>query len=101
VRLRQLGMDEPTVTTDRTAFRGDADAGIEEAPLRFDPDLFDPEKCVIEDGVIDDSIAEETETYILLSTCNEEREKIFDDGRAVYLPASGGEYWSYRIETWE
>ena len=99
VRLRQIGLSAPTIFTDLEAFRQGANASIEEIPMHIDPALFDPTTCVVEDGVIYDSISEETADYILLSTCNGDREKIFDDGRSVYLPATGGEYWSYRIET--
>jgi hypothetical protein len=101
LRLRQIGLNEPTIFTDFKAFRESAEARIEEVPLQIDPGLFDPATCVIKGGIIYDAISEETAEYILLSTCNGDREKIFNDGRAVYLPASGGEYWSYRIETLE
>jgi hypothetical protein len=50
--------------------------------------------------VIYDSVEEETDEYILLATCNGDKEKIFSDGRSVYMPANGGEYWAYRIESW-
>ena len=69
-----------------------------ETPYSPDTTLFDPEKCVIQDGVIYDAIIEITDTYILLNSCNGDREKIFSNGRSAYLPASGGEYYSYRVE---
>ena len=69
-----------------------------ETPYTPDTTLFDPKKCVIQDGVIYDAIIEITGTYILLATCNGDREKIFSNGTSVYLPASGGEYYSYRVE---
>jgi len=69
-----------------------------EAPMHIDDKLFSPGVCNIKDGIIYDSITEETETYILLSTCNGDKEKIFANGVSVYLPASGGEAYSYRIE---
>lgn len=97
VRLRQRGMGDPTIFTDESAFRKAAD-GVEELPLKIDTGMFDPTTCVTEGGVIYDSISEVTGEYILLTTCDGDREKIFNDGRTVYLPASGGEYWSYRIE---
>ena len=31
---------------------------------------------------------------------NSSDEKIFSDGRSVYLPAGGGEFWAYRVESW-
>jgi len=69
-----------------------------ETPYSPDTTLFDPKKCVIQDGVIYDAIIEITDTCILLATCNGDREKIFSNGKSVYLPASGGEYYSYRVE---
>jgi hypothetical protein len=69
--------------------------------LKYDPALFQPGSCNIVSGVIYDSVTEETDNYILLSTCNGDKEKIFSDGRSVYLPASGGEHWATRIETFK
>jgi hypothetical protein len=73
-----------------------SDSGL--APLEYDPTLFKPGTCNIVGGVIYDSVTEVTDDYILLSTCNGDREKIYSDGRSAYLPAGGGEYWSVRIE---
>lgn len=70
-----------------------------EIPLQIDTTLFAPNTCNIEDGIIYDSITEETDEYILLATCNGDYEKIFSNGRAAYLPAGGGEFYSVRIET--
>ena len=61
---------------------------------------FQPGKCNIHEGIIYDSLAEETDDYILLATCNGDKEKIFSDGRSVYMPADGGEFWAHRIEAW-
>jgi hypothetical protein len=69
--------------------------------LEFDPTLFQPGTCNIADGVIYDSVTEVTDNYILLATCNGDKEKIFSDGRSVYLPAEGGEYWANRIEVFK
>lgn len=69
-------------------------------PLAVDVTLFEPGTCNVSDGVIYDSVTEVTDEYILLSTCNGDREKIFSDGRSVYLPAGGGEFWAKRIESW-
>ncbi len=69
-----------------------------ETPYSPDTTLFDPKKCVIQDGVIYDAIIEITDTYILLATCNGDREKIFSNGKSAYLPAGGGEFYSYRVE---
>jgi hypothetical protein len=69
-----------------------------EAPLIIDTSLFKPGVCNIKDGVIYDAVTEVTDKYILLATCNGDKEKIFSDGRSVYLPADGGEFYSYRVE---
>ncbi len=69
-----------------------------ETPYAPDTTLFDPKTCVIKDGVIYDAIIEATDTYILMISCNGDREKLFSDGKSVYLPADGGEYYSYRVE---
>lgn len=68
--------------------------------FEIDTTQFEPGTCNIHEGIIYDSITEETDQYILLTTCNGDKEKIFSDGRSVYLPASGGEYWAHRIEAW-
>jgi hypothetical protein len=72
------------------------DSGLD--VLEFDPSLFQPGTCNIVNGVIYDSVTEVTDDYILLSTCNGDKEKIFADGRSAYLPAGGGKYWATRIE---
>lgn len=79
-------------------FKNPESAGAETGIPSFNESLFQPGTCTIADGVIYDSITEATDEYILLSTCNGDREKIFSDGRAVYLPSGGGEYWEIRIE---
>ena len=66
--------------------------------MDIDDKLFSPGVCNIVDGIIYDSITEVTDTYILLSTCNGDREKIFANGVSVYLPADGGEAYAFRIE---
>jgi hypothetical protein len=71
-----------------------------EAELDVDMALFQPGTCNIDTGVIYDSVTEATDRYILLATCNGDKEKIFSDGRSVYMPAGGGEFWAYRIESW-
>ena len=72
----------------------------EHALFEIDLTLFEPGSCNIKDGIIYDSVTEESEKFILLSTCNGDKEKIFSDGRSAYLPAGGGEYWATRIEAW-
>lgn len=64
-----------------------------------DTSLFDEKSCVIQDGVIYDAITEATDTYIILATCNGDKIRLMCDGRSAYMPASGGEFWSYRVET--
>jgi hypothetical protein len=70
-----------------------------ETPMEIDTTQFAPGTCNIKDGIIYDSITEITDSYILLTTCNGDREKIFSNGVAVYLPAGGGEHYSYRLES--
>jgi hypothetical protein len=69
-----------------------------ETPMPYDTLLFTPGKCVIEEGVIYDAVTEVTDEYILLATCNGDHEKIFANGVSAYMPASGGEFYSYRVE---
>jgi hypothetical protein len=69
-----------------------------EIPLEIDTTQFAPNTCNIKDGIIYDSITEITKDYILLSTCNGDKEKIFSNGVSVYLPKDGGEFYSLRIE---
>ena len=82
-------------------FKGSTGSGASiESPLELDMTQFQPGACNLHEGIIYDSVTEETGLYILLSTCNGDREKIFSDGRSVYMPASGGEFWARRIESW-
>ena len=69
-----------------------------EIPLEIDTTQFAPNTCNIVDGIIYDSVTEVTDEYILLATCNGDKEKIFSNGTAAYLPAGGGEFFSVRIE---
>lgn len=69
-----------------------------EIPLEIDTTQFAPNTCNIVDGIIYDSVTEVTDEYILLATCNGDKEKIFSNGTAAYLPAGGGEFYSLRIE---
>jgi hypothetical protein len=73
-----------------------------ESQVLFELDMaqFESGKCNIHQGIIYDSVTEETDQYIILATCNGDKEKIFSDGRSAYMPASGGEFWAYRIESW-
>jgi len=60
-----------------------------ELPMNVDTTLFTPDACNIIDGVIYDAVVEVTDEYILLATCNGDKEKIF---------ANGVEFYSYRVE---
>ena len=92
-RYRKAPGGSPTIFSENTLTKEN-----DEKPYAPDTTLFDPKKCVIQDGVIYDAIIEATDTSILLISCNGDREKLFCDGKSVYLPAGGGEYYSYRIE---
>jgi hypothetical protein len=93
LRVRQLP-GQPITFIKENVFR----PGNTEAPMEIDPSLFSPGTCNVKDGIIYDSITEATDTYILLSTCSGDKEKIFSNGVSVYLPAGGGEAYAYRIE---
>ncbi len=69
-----------------------------EIPLEIDTTQFAPNTCNIKDGIIYDSVTEITDDYILISTCNGDREKIFPNGVSIYMPKDGGEFYSMRIE---
>ena len=69
-----------------------------EEKLVIDTTQFSPGTCNIVSGIIYDSITEENDEYILLSSCNGDKIKIFSNGVSVYISASGGEFYSYRIE---
>jgi len=93
MRLRQFPGGDPILFRE-TAFQPDHT----EAPLDIDTTCFNGVSCTIKDGIIYDVIIESTNEYILLATCNGDKEKIFANGVSVYLPAGGGEYYSYRVE---
>lgn len=69
-----------------------------EVPLTIDTNLFTPGTCNVKDGIIYDAVTEATKDYILLATCNGDKEKIYSNGISAYLPAGGGEFYSIRIE---
>ena len=92
LRLRQAPGGESTIFN-RMIFQPDHT----EAPLVMDTTLFTPGSCNIVDGVIYDAVTEVTDDYILISTCNGDKEKIFANGVSVYMPAGGGEFYSYRV----
>jgi hypothetical protein len=84
---------------DLNSFRAEAfKTDSSEIPLVIDSNLFTPGTCNIKDGIIYDAVTEVTDDYILLATCNGDKEKIYSNGISVYLPVGGGEYYSYRIE---
>lgn len=92
LRLRQVPGGEMT-TFNRMVFQPDHT----EAPLVIDTTLFTPGSCNIVDGVIYDAVTEVADDYILISTCNGDKEKIYANGVSVYMPAGGGEFYSYRV----
>jgi hypothetical protein len=71
-----------------------------ETPMSIDTTLFVPGSCTVKGGIIYDAVTEIDDTSILLSTCNGDKERIFHNGRSVYLPADGGAFWSVRVESW-
>jgi len=83
---------------DLTWFKENVLGNNAEIPLEIDSTQFAPNTCNIKDGIIYDSITEIAKDYILLSTCNGDKEKIFSNGVSVYLPKDGGEFYSMRIE---
>ncbi len=93
IRLRKFPGGDMTSFC-QTAFTEDHN----EIPPEVDLSHFDSTSCVIADGVIYDVIVETTEKYILLATCNGDHMKVYNDGRFAYLPAGGGEFWSYQVE---
>jgi len=92
LRVRHMPGGEQT-TFNRAIFQPDHT----ETPMVIDSTLFTPGSCNIVDGVIYDAITEVTDEYILISTCNGDKEKIFSNGVYVYMPEGGGEFYSYRI----
>ena len=69
-----------------------------EMPYSPDTTLFNPNACVVKEGVIYDAVVEVTDSTILIATCNGDKEMLFNNGKSVYMPADGGEFYSYRIE---
>ena len=93
VRLREFPGSQPI------SFREvDFSTDHAEPALVIDTSLFVPGSCTVKEGIIYDAVTEVTDTSILLSTCNGDKEIIYSNGISAYLPASGGEYFSYRIE---
>jgi hypothetical protein len=93
VRLREVPGGDRQMFRE-TAFQSDG----KEGPMVFDSAMFRADACNVVEGVIYDAVMEVTDEYILLATCNGDKEKIFSNGVSVYLPAGGGEFYSYRIE---
>ncbi len=100
VRVRQLPGKALKNFSDFSMYTEGDGGGVEEAQLEIDINKFEAGTCNIVEGVIYDSVTEETSEYIILSTCNGDRVKLFSDGRSLYMPAGGGEHWSYRLESW-
>ena len=70
-----------------------------ETPLIIDESNFKPGQCVQVEGIIYDSVDEVGDDYILMSTCNGDKIKLYRNGISAFLPAGGGEYRSVRIES--
>jgi len=88
------------IASDYSMFSESDTGGIKEAPLQVDMAMFAPDECKVVEGVIYDPVAEETDEYILLSSCNGDQIELFNDGRSLYISSDGSEHWSYRIESW-
>ena len=99
LRVRQSPNQAMRITSDFSMYVENVDNGLSEAPLEIDMTLFKPGACNIVEGVIYDSVTEETSDYILLSSCNGDRIKLFSDGRFLYQSSDGFGSWSYRIES--
>jgi hypothetical protein len=73
----------------------------QELPMTIDQNQFRTKTCHSNNYILYSPVTEITENGITLQMCNGDSEKIFSDGRSVYLPAGGGEIWSYRIEKFQ
>lgn len=100
LRVRQTPSSGLLLHGDYSMFLENDAGGLFEKPLQIDMALFTPEECKVVDGVIYDAVAEEADDYILLSSCNGDQIKLFDNGRSLYISSDGNEHWSYRIESW-
>jgi len=99
LRIRKTSSSKLRITEDYSMYT-ESENGVVEAPLEIDLNQFSPGTCNIVEGVIYDSVSEETTEYILLSSCNGDKEQIFIDGRSLFKSSDGSETWWYRIETW-
>ena len=100
LRIRQAQNTALLITGDYSMFSESDAGGLLEAPLIIDMTMFTPDECNVVEGVIYDAVSEETDEYILLSSCNGDQIKLFNDGRSLYISSDGTEHWSYRIESW-
>ena len=71
-----------------------------EKPLVIDESKFKPDTCAYDKGILYDSIDSVGTDFILMSTCGGDKIRLSSNGTSVYLPASGGEAVSVRIEGW-
>ncbi len=101
LRIRKTSNSDLRIAEDYSMYTESEAGGVVEEPLKIDLGLFTPGTCKIVEGVIYDSVTEETAEYILLSSCNGDRVKLFSDGRSLYMSSDGSETWSYRIENWQ
>jgi hypothetical protein len=100
LRIRQTPNTALLINCDYSMFSESNNGGLLEAHLQIDMAMFTPDECKIVEGVIYDSVAEETDEYILLSSCNGDQIKLYNNGRSLYISSNGSEHWSYRIESW-
>ncbi len=100
LRMRKTPSSELRIMGNYSMYTESEGLGVVEEPLEVDMSQFRPGVCNIVDGVIYDSVTEETSEYILLSSCNGDKLKLFNNGRSLYQSSDGIETWSYRIETW-
>ena len=71
-----------------------------EKPLVIDETKFKPGTCAYDKGILYDSIDSVGSDFILMSTCGGDRIRLLSSGVSVYLPISGGEAKSVRVEGW-
>lgn len=100
LRIRKTPNSELRIHEDYSMYNESENGVVTEEPLEVDESHFSPGVCNIVNGVIYDSVTEETADFILLSSCNGDKLKLFSDGRSLYMSSDGSETWSYRIEKW-
>ena len=71
-----------------------------EQPLVIDESKFKPGTCAYDKGILYDSIDSVGTDFILMSTCGGDKVRLLSNGVSLYLPTSGGEAKSVRVEGW-